>query len=210
MTESRWAMGAVEAPKVFLHPETDTVYRRTEPFYRNTDPLDIRPWTVVDSNGLTGTAAWLPPGAVQLVPTGPLRKLAVECSADSILTAAWAGDALAELLDTLTGGTDEPIDDTYVTRAHDALLGAMDERGIDHRIQSVRYYVHLYVLLVLTVGEECRIEDVHNAWMAGRYREPELRDPDRYVIPFHQLTDDFTKVYIPLRDAIQAATKAIS
>jgi len=48
------------------------------------------------------------PDAQRLVPVGPLRKLAAECSADSILTAAWAGDALTELLDELTdedGGT---------------------------------------------------------------------------------------------------------
>ena len=100
--------------------------------------------------------------------------------------------------------------DTYVTRARDALLSAMDGRGIDHRIQSVRYYVNLYTLLVLTVGEQCSIEDVHNAWMVGCYREPEPHVANRHVLPFHQLTDDFARIYVPLRDAIRAAAETIS
>ena len=100
-------MSAVEAPEVFWHPETGTVYRHTEPFYQSIGPGGRQngPWTAVDPHGLTGAVGQLPPDVTQLIPLGPLRKLAAECSADSILTAAWAGDALSELLNTLTSET---------------------------------------------------------------------------------------------------------
>ena len=58
----------------------------------------------------------------------------------------------------------------------------------------------MYAVLALTVGEDVRSEDVHNAWSAWMtYRDPSHQS----IKPFTQLSSEMKKTDQPFVDAIR-------
>lgn len=87
---------------------------------------------------------------------------------------------------------------SYVERARDLLI---EELGASYGCDPE--LVDLYTLLVLTLGEGCLLEDVHDAWSVWVAR---CGDPaHRSLVPFGQLTLEIQEYDRPYRDAIRRA-----
>ena len=64
----------------------------------------------------------------------------------------------------------------------------------------------MYAVLVLTMGEDVRAEDVHNAWSAWMtYRDPS----HKAIKPFAQLDSETKKTDRPFVDAIKKVAKQL-
>jgi hypothetical protein len=87
---------------------------------------------------------------------------------------------------------------SYVERARDLLI---EELGSSYACEPE--LVDLYTVLVLTLGEGCLLEDVHEAWAVWEARHG---DPaHRSIVPFGQLTLKVQEYDRPYRDAIRRA-----
>jgi hypothetical protein len=87
----------------------------------------------------------------------------------------------------------------YVQRARQALLDELPDLDLA--------LADLYVLLVLTQGEETSLQDVHDAWAVWRNDS----NPDhRSLIPFDELALDVQELDREYMDAIHKAAQAIA
>lgn len=93
---------------------------------------------------------------------------------------------------------------TYIEHALKALLAALGDTEQDWN--DDRTLLLLYVLLVLTKGEDCTSEDVHDAWAVARqWTRP--GHPD--LVPFGDLTPEVQSYDVKYRDAIRVAALAL-
>jgi hypothetical protein len=89
----------------------------------------------------------------------------------------------------------------YAEQARQALI---QELGETNACESE--LLDLYVLLVLTRGEETTLEDVHDSWAVWRSNT----NPDhKSLIPFDGLTTEVQEYDLPYRDAIIRAARPL-
>lgn len=89
---------------------------------------------------------------------------------------------------------------TYIQDARAALLAALGET--EQKWANEQPLLDLYTLLVLTRGEQCTCEDIHEAWAVARQRtRPEHPD----LVPFSELSDEVRAYDVPFRDAVRIA-----
>lgn len=85
---------------------------------------------------------------------------------------------------------------SYVQQAREVLLAKYPDEDRPERL------IDLYTLLVLTRGERCTMEDVHDAW--GIWTAADRPEHDS-LVPFGDLTPEIQAYDRPYLDAIQQA-----
>jgi len=91
---------------------------------------------------------------------------------------------------------------TYITEARVALLDALDDGSWADDFMLLG----LYTLLVLTRGEECTAEDIHDAWAVARAW---TRADHPAIVPFEALPAKIQGYDVRYRDAVRAAARQL-
>lgn len=96
---------------------------------------------------------------------------------------------------------------TYIDQASAALVAALAEHcGKDEDAGITMSLFDVYLLLVLTSGEDVTPKQVHDVWaIAEWYTRPDHRS----IVPFDQLAPEVQALDQPFVDAIQAAARAL-
>ena len=85
----------------------------------------------------------------------------------------------------------------------DARLTLEEELGDEYSCEPE--LVDLYTLLVLIKGEDCTLEDVHDAWSVWTHRS---RPEHPSLVPFDLLTKEIQDYDEPYAEAIRKASSA--
>lgn len=80
------------------------------------------------------------------------------------------------------------------------------EKELSNHINSGKMMISMYALLVLTLGEDTTLEDVHNAWAIAMNK----RMPEHWsIIPSEQLKEEVLLKDTNFRDAIHKTTRIL-